>query len=255
MRLPSRPTRPRVAPLLVLALAACAGDPPTGTGVDTGPTLDIIPAATSGTAPGLDGKQFSAAPGDTIRMSAQLRAANGTTTSPTLAWRSTDAAVAEVDVGGLVRARANGTANVIATSGGFADTLRVVVSACGSVRPIELAVGQVQAYETGQGMDLCVLAGTSAQEFAVIPYYAADSATRTVSLTMRASNAITVAADVPGMMADGSAVLSRAPATVSRSLTDAPRVSDVALHRALHRRSTLELDGARTARDSSTLLD
>jgi hypothetical protein len=120
------------------------------------------------------------------------------------------------------------------------------------VRPIELAVGQVQAFDTGQGMDLCVLAGTGTQEFALIPYYAADSASRTVRLSVTAGNVATTAADVAGLMADGSVLLSRAP-SLSRSLADAPRVSDVALHQALRRRAAVELDGARTARARTTL--
>jgi hypothetical protein len=213
------------------------------------PSLAIVPDAGSVAVPGYDSTQFSAAPGDTIRLSGVIRSGTGTSSRATVSWRSTDPAIAAVDGQGLLRAVANGTASIIGTADRFADTLRVVVSACGPVRPVELAVGQVQAYATGEGMDLCVLPGSATQEFALIPYYAADSASRSVSLAVTASSVTTVAAAPVSLMADGAVLFARSAAELAtgaaRVDADAPEVTDVPVHRALRRRGARELDGTR----------
>jgi hypothetical protein len=236
--------------VLTTALAACGRDAATGPDSSApAPSLAIVPDAASVGVPGYDSTQFSAAPGDTIRLSGVIRSGTGTSSRATVSWRSTDPAIAAVDGQGLLRAVANGSASIIGTADRFVDTLRVVVSACGPVRPVELAVGQVQAFATGEGLDLCVLPGSATQEFALIPYYATDSASRSVSLAVTASSAATVAAAPVSLMADGAVLFARSAAELAtgaaRADADAPEVTDVPVHRALRRRGARELDGTR----------
>ncbi|MDF1506386.1 Ig-like domain-containing protein, partial [Roseisolibacter sp. H3M3-2] len=190
LRRPSlRPAAPALAlaALGATALAGCGGDSPTEGPTPDSATFAIVPAGGSTVVPGLEGKQFSAAPGDSLRLATQLRR-NGSTSTPTaVTWRSTDAAVAEVTPDGLLRARALGSASVIAGADGLADTLRVVVSTCGIVRAVDLPVGGVQAFGAGQGTDLCIAAGTTAAEYVLIPFFAADSGIRRLNLTVTAS--------------------------------------------------------------------
>ncbi|MBV9880092.1 MAG: Ig-like domain-containing protein [Gemmatirosa sp.] len=176
-----RTTRALVASTAALtamaALAACGGDS-TGPGGGNTPTqrLDIIPA--SGTLPGLSGKTLSAAPGDTARLSGVLNSsAGGSTPASSLTWNSTNTAIATVDASGLVRAVANGTTTVVAHASQYADTLTVVVSACGTAPTLNLSVGQVQSYAAGAASTLCIPSSAAAAEYALVAFNA-DSADR-----------------------------------------------------------------------------
>ena len=231
-----------------LALAACGGgDGPTGNAPAVTQTLSIVPAPSSTTLPGLEGKQLSVAPGDTVRLSGQLTDSRGGTTMPTLSWRSSDAGVAEVDATGLLRARIAGTASIIATADRHADTLRVVVSNCGSARAVDLKVGQVQAFDAGQGMDLCVIGGAATQEYALIPFYATDSASRRVTVAVTANGMGTaVGADVAPIAAGP--VLSRTGGlSASRAAVGGAVMTDAPLHRRLHALGARELTSSRVA--------
>ncbi|GLC25022.1 hypothetical protein rosag_15350 [Roseisolibacter agri] len=255
-RLRARLVLAAAAGLGLPVLGAC-GDSPSepGTGSPT-TTFSIIPAPSSSAAPGLEGKQFSAAPGDTVRLSGQVKAGSSTST-PTISWRSTDAAVAEVSTDGLVRAKAIGTASIIATATQLADTLRVVVSTCGTTRALDLALGQVLAFDGTQGTDLCVVAGSAGQEYVLIPHYATDSASRRVSFAVTASGIGTVAADVGGVAAaDAPLATSVGPTRArlaARATMDGADVTDAPLHRRLRRHTARELGSGQVARARSTL--
>lgn len=241
---------------LLATLGACSDSPtePGGSSAST-TTFAIVPAPSSSAAPGLEGKQFSAAPGDTIRLSGQVRSGSATST-PVVSWRSSDAAVAEVSADGLLRARAIGTASVIATADRFADTLRVVVSNCGTARPLDLTLGQVLAFDAAQGMDLCVVSGGASQEYVLIPYYATDSASRSVGFAVTASGIGATAAEVGDVVAAAPAgavgPLRSRLATASRAMTDGPEVTDARLHRRLRRHTDRELGAGHVARARTT---
>jgi photosystem II stability/assembly factor-like uncharacterized protein len=65
---------------------------------------------------------------DSVRLAATVLDTLGAAVAkPFISWRSLDAAVATVDAAGLVRARGNGTAGIIATMAGVADTARIIV--------------------------------------------------------------------------------------------------------------------------------
>jgi hypothetical protein len=252
----AQPQRAALAAAALAALAACGGDSPTepGNGGTSSPTLAIVP--TSSSAPGLEGKQFSAAPGDTIRLSGQIRRGSSTSTPGSVSWRSTDAAVAEVSADGLVRARAVGAASVIASADNLADTLRVVVSTCGTTRALALRVGQVQAFDGAQGTDLCIVSGSASEEYVLIPYYATDSATRSVSLAVTASGIGTMAADVGDLAAaatTGDVGPLRSRLTASRTTLGDENVTDAPLHRRLRRHTDRELGAGQMARARTAL--
>ncbi|MGZ8470405.1 MAG: Ig-like domain-containing protein [Gemmatirosa sp.] len=244
--------RAALAAAALAALAACGSDSPVepGNGGGTTPTLAIIPAA--GSAPGLEGKQFSAAPGDTIRLSGRL---SGATSTPSINWRSTDPAVAEVTADGLVRARAIGSASVIGSVESLADTLRVVVSNCGTTRALALAVGQVQAFDGTQGTDLCIVSGSASEEYVLIPYYATDSASRSLSVAVTASGIGATAADV-GDLATAAPSTNVGPLRsrlLDRGMADDASVTDAPLHRRLRRHTDRELGAGRLSRARETL--
>jgi uncharacterized protein YjdB len=78
-------------------------------------------------------------PGDTVRLSAVAVDRNGFAVDrATFTWRSSNGFVATVDTAGLVRARVDGTVDIVATSrmGGRPDT--ATVSVTGAPRPPEL---------------------------------------------------------------------------------------------------------------------
>jgi DNA/RNA endonuclease G (NUC1) len=92
-----------------------AATPPTSTGPVA--TVVVSPAT------------VTLAPGATRQFSATARDANGQVTATTFTWTSLNTTVATISAGGLATAKADGTANVVVTSGnGFADTATITVS-------------------------------------------------------------------------------------------------------------------------------
>ncbi|HEX7049664.1 MAG TPA: Ig-like domain-containing protein [Longimicrobiales bacterium] len=72
--------------------------------------------------------------GDSVRLAAALRDANGNEAGgATVVWASLDPAVATVSPSGWVRALENGTAEVMASAGGAADTVAVTVAQAAAV--------------------------------------------------------------------------------------------------------------------------
>lgn len=100
----------RTLPLLTLVLATAAAgmgcqsgaslEPP----ADPAPTLTVRPSITS-----LDG-------GKTLRLTAKVRHADGSITSPAdITWRSEDGAIASVDASGTVHGLRAGRVQIVAT--------------------------------------------------------------------------------------------------------------------------------------------
>ncbi|MHB1192816.1 MAG: beta strand repeat-containing protein, partial [Longimicrobiales bacterium] len=66
--------------------------------------------------------------GGAVQLSAAVTDALGQAMGTSVTWTSLDAGVATVSAGGLVTAVSNGTARIVATSGGVSDTVTVTVS-------------------------------------------------------------------------------------------------------------------------------
>jgi hypothetical protein len=238
------PAAGRILALTVVAsalLAACGGDAGTGP-TPGGPNpqkLDIVAAA--GVAlPGLAGKTLSLAPGDSARLSGIVSDSKGATQLATgINWSIGNATVAVVDGSGNVRAIANGTTSLVAKTSQFSDTLAVIVSSCGSVPTISLAVGQVVTYGSSQGGDLCADGGAAGGEYALVAYNAdsAGSVSKPIStsLTISGSGITDVASNVESLAA---ASLSTSPSLgASLALGSAPNAPrrNVAFDLALRR--------------------
>jgi len=108
-------TRESVATAAMLA-AGCGG------GSEPGPVPDVPTVTVS-----IDGPPSLsfATLGRTVTLSATVRASSGT--PPTVIWISSDPAVATIDAAGVLTARANGEARVIAQAAAGRDTLEVTV--------------------------------------------------------------------------------------------------------------------------------
>jgi len=106
-----------------LALAACGGG--SGDGSPAGPD-PVTPPVTAAVV--LSADSIRLAPGELVRLTAEVRDAAGRALADrAVAWRSSSAAIVTV-AGGSVTGVAAGSALVIAESGGRADTARVVVA-------------------------------------------------------------------------------------------------------------------------------
>jgi hypothetical protein len=243
MPLRSVPARGAARPFLALAaltvaLAAC-GDAPTGGAPGADPaTLSIVLTASAGSATSatLDDRHLALAPGDSARLTATLRDARGGARTPSgLAWTVVDRAVADVDAGGLLRAKGTGSTVVIASAGQAADTVHLVVSTCGSATAVALEVGQVRTLAAGQGGDLCVV-GAAGAEYALVPV-TANQAASPASLDVTGTGLAPLAA---ASLAPASGLsLSRASLGASLGVgaepaADAP-AADEAFHLRLHR--------------------
>jgi hypothetical protein len=229
---------PALALLAFSALAAC-GDSGAPTGASAGSATLSIVLATAGTAsPTLDGRQLSLAPGDSARLTVTLRDARGGTQTPTgLAWTVGDRAVAEVDASGLVRAKGAGSTDVVASAGQAADTVRLVVSSCGTATVLDLKVGQVRALAAGQGGDLCIVGGAAGAEYAVIPVAGSQGAA--VALDVTPAGLAPLAASVAPT---AGLSLSRAALGAAPADADVP-AENAAFHLQLHRSAERQLAG------------
>lgn len=100
----------RTLPLLTLVLATaaagmgCQSGAPLGPPADPSPTLTVLPSITS-----IDG-------GKTLRLTAKVRQADGSITSPVdVTWRSEDGDIASVDASGMVLGLRAGRVQIVAT--------------------------------------------------------------------------------------------------------------------------------------------
>lgn len=123
LALPLRPRR--LAALALLTLAACGGDASDAVGPGpTTPRLTEVRVSPAVAEVALDGS---------ITLLASPRDANGRPMSGvSFTWRSLDPQVATVDASGTVSGSALGTARIVASASGHADTAQVTVRAAGN---------------------------------------------------------------------------------------------------------------------------
>lgn len=118
-----------------MALWTACGEPPTG----RGRSLTVAPAVAT---------LFVA---DTIRFTATLRHADGTTVSVEPTWRIADTTVATVDAGGLVAAHATGATAITASLDGMVARATLVVSSdTGLVIALEPAELELVSGDSGR---------------------------------------------------------------------------------------------------------
>jgi len=152
-------TRPLVVALLLLA-AACGGSEPTE------PTVTVASITVSPSTATLS------APGATTQFSATVRGSDGSTMSTTVAWTSSNAAVASISSGGLATGVAAGTAAITATAGGKAGSAVVTVEAqtqgCASPETVSLSAGGSASYDAST----CLLlpSGSSGDRYRLAVY-------------------------------------------------------------------------------------
>ena len=118
--------------LTAAALSACAADRSLTDPSASTPPIDPVTVASIAVSPKAD----SIGLGATAQLTATLRdAQGGSVTGSGVAWRSSDNSVASVSTSGLVTAGASGTAVVIASIGGRADSALVTVTAAPISQP------------------------------------------------------------------------------------------------------------------------
>jgi len=153
----------------------------------------------------------------TVQLSAATTDAGGhTLTGRTIAWNSATPTVATVSNVGLVTAVAVGTTNVSATSEGKADTTLITVTACTA---LQLALGEVHALTVAEKASLCVTGGTSATEYALVPFSNSTVAASTTPVHLTATNTVAVSAPLSlRQSASGFGVRALPSARAGRSL-------------------------------------
>jgi hypothetical protein len=163
---------------LLLALAAGACDSPSG----SGPSVDrVVVTPATGTV----------STSETVQLSAVARDdASQLVSNVTFAWSSLEGDVASVTQTGLVTGLRTGTARIVASASGKADTATITVlgtlAECDAPgAAITLAVGQsVQRAGAAAGI-LCLDGGAGGAEFTVIPFFASAGS----QLSLRAQGA------------------------------------------------------------------
>ena len=247
------------AGLAALGVLPACSDSGSGLEPSTGTErFEIVAASGGASVPGLAGKTLSLAPGDTARLSGLLSSSTGGSQTATgVTWSVADVSIADVDGSGLVRAKANGATSLVARTSRVADTLSLVVSACGSVPTLNMSVGQVLTYGGNQGGDLCADGGTAGAEFTLIAYNA-DSANvgvtaKTASLMVAGAGIGELSADL-GPLTPGGLALSRTVETGLDVGTPALR-RDVGFDLRLRRAAAAlapRMAAARAARERAT---
>ena len=146
----TRPTR-SVAWLVIAGLAGCGNDSSTNPSTDTVASVTVTLAAAM------------AQPGDSVQATAVLRDSGGSTISGrAVSWRSSAPGVASVNSSGLVTAVAEGSADIIATSGSASGQATLAVaSQTAQLGALALtdALGQpVNLSNVGGSLDVAVVA-------------------------------------------------------------------------------------------------
>ncbi|HET9982599.1 MAG TPA: Ig-like domain-containing protein [Longimicrobiales bacterium] len=163
--------------------------------------------------------------GDTLRLAgAALFATGDTVTGGVLQWRTLDPTVVEVSSAGLVRALAEGTARVVASSGSIEATTQVVVKAAVArvdVAPTSLtlfvdSVGQLSA--TARDANGYVLVRTASWTASDPKVASVDAQGR---VTGRAPGATSIIATVEGKTSPPVRVVVQAPPVASITLSPA----------------------------------
>ena len=174
------------AGLFVLVLAAC-GDGGTG----SGPSVVSVTVTPS---------SRTLAIAETVQLQAAIAMSDGSNpTNPQISWTTTNQSVATVTVSGLVTGVAAGTAKVIASFGGEADTADITVSAapsgeCTAANTINLAVGGSQTLSNTQAAQICLAGGAGANaEYTLVPHFASATGDASITLSVAASGVVAAA--------------------------------------------------------------
>jgi hypothetical protein len=173
----------RLLPLyLLLAVAAGACDSPSDSGADVA-SVAVTPA------------ERTIATGETVQLSANVRDEESQLVSDvTVAWSSLEENVATVTQTGLVTGVRTGTARIVASAEGFADTATITVigAAAECDAPgagISLTVGQSVQRSGAAASLLCLEGGTAGAEFTVIPFHASSNTSVNSLVAVRANAA------------------------------------------------------------------
>ncbi|HEX7049665.1 MAG TPA: LpqB family beta-propeller domain-containing protein [Longimicrobiales bacterium] len=162
--------------LLLLGLAACGGDsptdppggPPDGTGEPA--TLVVTPGSLA----------FDAL-GDSAQLAAAVRDSAGTEVAgAAVLWASLDPTVATVSRSGWVRALANGTAGVVASAAGAADTVAVTVAQAVATFEVSPSAVSVAVGDTVRLVAAAADPNGAAVEGAAVEWTSADEGVATV---------------------------------------------------------------------------
>jgi hypothetical protein len=167
--------------LLLVAATAAACDSPSGGDTPEIERVFVTPPT------------HSLNTGETVQLSAQARDGdNGLVSGAQFQWSSLEQDVATVTQTGLVTGVKTGTARIVATAGGVADT--AVISVLGSATECEapgvgisLGVGQSVQRSGAAASVLCLEGGAAGAEFTVTPFF--GSRTNSAMLALRADPA------------------------------------------------------------------
>lgn len=169
--------------VLLLALGAAACDSGGGT---TEPTRTVTRVYVTPA-------EASIEVGGTTQLSAQARDANNATlNATTFTWAPLDAGVATVDGAGLVTGVAGGTARVVASANGVADTAIITVTvptvACADAGSVPvMAVGDSLVLRGAAAAQICLSGSTAGAEYVVMPFFATRTQTATQNLRLAAT--------------------------------------------------------------------
>ncbi|HEX6369381.1 MAG TPA: Ig-like domain-containing protein [Longimicrobium sp.] len=165
---------------LLLALAAGACDSPSA----SGPRVDRVVVTP-------DARNLNA--GDSFQLTAVARDEESElVTGVEFEWASLEQDVATVTQTGVVTGVRTGTARIVASAEGKADTATITVfgtaAECGEAGSgLTLAVGESVQRDGAAGSVLCLEGGAAGAEFTVIPFFGSSTSSGTLSL--RASGA------------------------------------------------------------------
>jgi hypothetical protein len=142
----------RLSALLLLALAACSGDPPTDPGNGVATVNVNAPASFVGV-------------GDTIRLTATVVDGNGATIpAAVVEWSSSQPTVATVNSSGTVVGQSPGTTTITARYGSATATVLIDVDAGSCSGDFSLSVGEVRQVRGGAALGCITLAPSVASE-------------------------------------------------------------------------------------------
>lgn len=164
----------RVLALALVPAFAAACDSPSGS--SSGSVAEVV----------LSAPTQSVSVGGTVQLTAQARSASGQVVSgATVSWSSLAPTVASVSGTGLATGLSAGSARIVASSGGRADTVTLTVVApaadCTAANAVSLAVGGVHRV-TGAAAGSVCLSGGAGVEYTLVPFFQSDNGSATVSL-------------------------------------------------------------------------
>ena len=168
--------------VLLAASAVAAACSDGGTGPETGTPVAAV---------SIGGEVATLTVGGTLQLTAAVTGADGSALAGhAVSWRSTNPAAADVAPTGLVTAVAPGTALVIASASGRADTASLSVLPAGTQpaaldcggATVSLALGEARTLGGAERASFCLGGGATGAEYALIPFYGSQSSATTVAL-------------------------------------------------------------------------